>query len=370
MIIAVLTGMSGSERRDMVAGLVPYAQQHGYGVTCIDLWEEMQAVDPNAAEATILNIADAHRARIVQEAFRRVEAQIVRLEQNHSGDDWAVIVVTHATFFWNSSYLEAFPDKLLSSLHPEVLFTVEPNVLDAFHNLRSDSHRRFDQISISDILYWRDRETEETVRWARGLRIPHFLVSRNEPEEILSHLLFQRHRKRIYASYPMSHVTEEERNASQGLIQGLRRKGYVVFDPGALEDLGQINSLLEQRRIGQGILSQFSDSEVMHLLRAAGDHTVKRDYQLIDQSDLVVVYYPSIPLFGSPSSSEFSSAGPYIPLSAGVICEMVHGHTAGKRVYAVWLPETEPSPFFTYHAHRIARSSQELLEMVTQLDPP
>ena len=370
MITAVLTGMSGSERREVVAELTPFAQAQGCGVTFIDLWEEMQAADPATTEATILNIADAHRARIVQEAFRRVQDRLAELRRSHPGDDWAVIVGTHATFFWNSSYLEAFPDTLLAQLQPEVLFTVEHNALDAFRNLRADPYRRFDQISLSDILYWRDRETEETARWARGLRLPHFLVSRIEPVELLFRLLFQRRRKRVYASYPMSHVTEQERGAAQGLIQGLRRLGYVVFDPGALEDLGQIGELVDQRQEGKGVLVDFSEAEVAHLLRTAGDHTVKRDYQLIDQSDLVVVYYPSVPSLGVEGSPGQPSAGAHIPLSAGVICEMVHGHSAGKRVYAVWLPPAEPSPFFTYHVHRTARSIPELLELVAQLDPP
>ena len=61
------------------------------------------------------------------------------------------------------------------------------------------------------------------------------------------------------------------------------------------------------------------------------DQTVARDYKLIKQSDFVVVYYPTT------------------VLSAGVISEMIYAVANGKQVFAVWLPPTEPSPFFSYY---------------------
>ena len=74
----------------------------------------------------------------------------------------------------------------------------------------------------------------------------------------------------------------------------------------------------------------------------------------IQQSDLVVVYYPKV----AHTEAE-TGGGFYIPLSAGVICEMVHGHRKGKRVYQVWLPESDPSPFFTFHCKEWFRGTAE-----------
>ena len=59
------------------------------------------------------------------------------------------------------------------------------------------------------------------------------------------------------------------------------------------------------------------------------DQIVERDYKLIAQSDVVVVYY-DVP----------------VP-SPGVISEMKFALESGKRVYGVWLPPNEPSVFFT-----------------------
>jgi adenylate kinase len=371
MITVVLTGMTGGERRNAVDQLARFAQTQGRNVAFIDVWHEMQAAAASPiSEATVLNIAEAYRSRILQEAFANVQRKLEELRRAHPGRDGAVIVGTHATFFWSSSYLEGFSETLLTQLQPEALFTVEHNVVDTFNNLRRDIHHRFDQVTLFDVLHWRDRETEETARWARSLRVPHYLVSRSEPVEGFFTLLFERHRKKVYASYPMSYVTDLQRRAAEGLVHDMRAKGYVVFNPGALEDIEQVGSLLDQRQRRSGPLASFSDGEVANLLRAVGNHTVKRDFRLIDQSDLVVVYYPSVRYQRFDTQSQQVSADTYIPLSAGVICEIVHGHASGKRVYAVWLPKYTPSPFFTYHVFRIASTKRQLLKLMAQLEPP
>ena len=92
------------------------------------------------------------------------------------------------------------------------------------------------------------------------------------------------------------------------------------------------------------------------------DQTVKIDYLLIDQSDMVVVRYPEEKLPGYENRSD----GLYIPLSVGVICEMVHGHYSGKRIYALWLPEKEPSPFFSYYCKKYFRQEKELTQYLNE----
>jgi adenylate kinase len=84
----------------------------------------------------------------------------------------------------------------------------------------------------------------------------------------------------------------------------------------------------------------FSERELQHI----ADQIVARDYKLICQSDLVVVFYDiAVP-------------------SPGVVSEMNYALHSGKRVYGVWLPETEPSPFFTRYCTRSFRSADELFE--------
>ena len=84
------------------------------------------------------------------------------------------------------------------------------------------------------------------------------------------------------------------------------------------------------RRPGQPV-GPFDERDLRHI----ADQIVFRDYKLIAQSDMVVVFYDAL-----------------VP-SPGVISEMNYALQTGKRVYGVWLPASEPSPFFTRYCTRV-----------------
>ena len=76
------------------------------------------------------------------------------------------------------------------------------------------------------------------------------------------------------------------------------------------------------------------------------DQIVERDYKLIGQSEVVVVYY-DVP----------------VPLP-GVISEMKFALENGKRVYGVWLPNNEPSVFFTRYCSLWFRTPEALFRQL------
>jgi adenylate kinase len=174
-------------------------------------------------------------------------------------------------------------------------------------------------------------------------------------------VLFEPESKKIYASYPMSHVSKRQRDAASELISELRREGYVVFDPGSVDDAGYTDRLANQVMSDRQAATTYSREQIQGLVEGVGDQTVKLDYLLIDQSDLVVVYYPSITYERYVKERGKVIASIYVPLSAGVICEMVHGYYGGKKVYAVWLPGGAPSPFFRYHCQKVFKSKNQLV---------
>jgi len=61
---------------------------------------------------------------------------------------------------------------------------------------------------------------------------------------------------------------------------------------------------------------------------------VVRDLRLIDQSEMNVVFYPTS------------------QMSFGVLSEMIHAHTTGKKVYVIY-PFSTLSPFLEYNATRV-----------------
>ena len=108
---------------------------------------------------------------------------------------------------------------------------------------------------------------------------------------------------------------------------------------------------------------------MVRIARIAGDHTVDLDYRIIEQSDMVVVRYPSVQYSKYIVEKDVALPAIYVPLSAGVICEMVKGYRDGKKVLAAWLPKVEPSPFFRYHCFQLFASEQDLVDYLTQKEP-
>ena len=71
-------------------------------------------------------------------------------------------------------------------------------------------------------------------------------------------------------------------------------------------------------------------------------------FKLIDQSDMIVSYIPSLPS-GRPA------------ISSGVERELHHAFENTKEVFVIWRPEHEPSPFVTETATAIFDSIEALL---------
>jgi adenylate kinase len=183
---------------------------------------------------------------------------------------------------------------------------------------------------------------------ARMQRKPQFLVGRSASVETLYRLMFESGRRKVYLSYPMAHV---EPGAERGLEAFRRRleEEMIVFDPADVNDFvvergnaalpsDGSSQLADARDEGVAASANLSERELRHV----ADQIVFRDYKLIAQSDLVVVFY-DIP----------------VP-SPGVVSEMNYALHSGKRVYGVWLPPTEPSPFFTRYCTQCFRSEADL----------
>lgn len=368
----ICTGITGSNRIGCLEATKAYAQAHGQDLRIINAWQVAKEVSKEPIDGgTILNRPEAFRQQLFEEVYQEISRQLDEVQVSEKPNNKQfVAIATHTTFFWRSTYLEAFPEHLLITLKPDLFVTIIHNIKDIKNNLDHDPYYRFEDITLTDILHWRDHEVTNTSRWARNFRKRHFRIAHNEPPETLYGVIFKPETKKIYASYPMSHVSKRQKNAARELIIELRREGYVVFDPGSVDDAGYVDQLATQRMRDRQVASTHFEEELRSLADDVGDQTVKLDYLLIDQSDMVVVYYPSITYEKYIKEQGKVVASMYVPLSAGVICEMVHGYHGGQRVYPVWLPREAPSPFFRYHCQRIFNSKKQLMHYMKRYHHP
>jgi len=364
MKCVVCTGTTGSERRQFLEELRKFKATMGK-LVILDPWLRTKELHQDVDEATILNVSEEDRFNYFRPAYKTIANELEELRKKNI--DVVTAVPMHSAFYWKSVFVDAVKDEYINWMSPDLFVTVIHNVRDVKANMEKDIHLRYPDITLSDIMHWRRREIQDTGRWAARFGKQHVVIARNEPVESLYGVLFTR-KKRVYFSYPMSHVTEEEMARAAALINRLRELGYVVFDPGTIDDAKYMSQLHKQTtKEGNGSLPS---QEMIRVANMVGEHTVDLDYRLVEQSDLVVVRYPSVKYEKYFTEKDSLVPGVYVPLSAGVICEMVKGYQKGKKVYAVWLPQTEPSPFFKYHCREVFHTEKDLLDYLVQKEPP
>ena len=371
MRTVICTGTSGSERMAALKEVAGYGSGVKEPIEVMDTWEVIREVASEAVdEATILNWPEEKRNLLLEHAYREVAKRLGAIEQaEHKGSERTVVVATHAVFYWRSTYMEAFPKQVLSALSADCFVTIVHNIRDVKRNLDSDPQGRFKGISLTDVLHWRDREMSDTTQWASSFKKDHVVVPRSELASLYAVVVTPRAR-RIYLSYPMSYVSRTQMERAAALAEQLREEGYVVFDPGSIDDAQFVGSLGREMEAGEGEGAEYSADELANLAADVGDHTAKMDYVLIKQSHCVVIRYPSVRYRRYMRESGTVVPAMYVPLSAGVVCEMVHGDREGKRVYALWLAKgIEPSPFFRYHCRDIFRTKSELLSHMRKYEP-
>lgn len=295
--------------------------------------------------------------------------------------DLCTILATHACFWWKSHlipgldthYLKLLfdetrrrmppPDervvqetlpglRLAPPVRPQGIFYV--TIMDSIYQI----HRRLEateqwrgRLNPGEIIAWQEQEVFLSKMFAAYERVPHYLIAHDEPVWTLFDLICFK-RPRIYLGYP---ITNLRREGQSRLIEMARefgqrlRRHFVVFDPLAVKDEEAVGFA---RMSDQEFEQQFSAEQRAEILGWAGSlerlrewgaaldertrlhlgrATVVRDLRLIDQSEMNVVFYPTS------------------QMSFGVLSEMIHAHTTGKKVYIVY-PFKSISPFLEFYA--------------------
>ena len=239
MKCAICTGITGSERRQYLQELKDFARESGK-LHVTDPWLKTKELHSDIDEATILNATDEDRLGYFEEAYRDI-ANIIEDLRKRSKDSVAVVPM-HSVFYWKSLFKDAVKDEFVEWLSPDLFITIVHTMKATKANLDKDPHGRFPGITFPEILHWRQREMQETKRWADTAKKQHIVIARNEPIETLYGVLFT-DKKRIYFSYPMSYVAAGQMNKAKNLIFKLRDMGYIVFDPGSIDDAKYVGAL-------------------------------------------------------------------------------------------------------------------------------
>jgi adenylate kinase len=347
----VVTGPVGVEKKPYLEGLATLARQNGHAVRLFNVGDMMYAEAPDVAAGRILDLPLGRLNSLRRLVFKEIVA--------HVDCNDTVIVNTHASFRWKHGLFPAFDHDQMLQLDADLYITLVDNV-DAMHERLQRDHAAHH--SLKDVVVWREEEILATEVLASAVR-GHgcFYIgsrgTRNDTADATYRLIFEPDRKKVYASFPMTHVSDLPQ--TQARIDGFRSllaKHFTTFDPGDIDEKRLLIAASNASSRGESSVDievngrkvNYAVDEIFRVAKDIDAQIYARDFKLIDQSDMIVSFIPAMP-DGRPA------------LSSGVERELQHAHEVTKQVFVLWEPEAEPSPFITETATRVFRSTEELL---------
>jgi hypothetical protein len=217
--------------------------------------------------------------------------------------------------------------------------------------------------TLKDIMVWREEEllaTEILANITRGYG--HFyMISRGRDiptTQTIYRLMFEPQRKKVYLSFPMSHVMDMPGTLAE--IERFKKainEHFICFDPADVDEFLLYTAAEKAQQEGRATVEVQAGGGVVTLKTAdvvqiAGDimgQIYARDFKMIDQSEMIISLVPELP-GGKPA------------LSSGVERELHHAFEGGKEVYVVWACRAMPSPFITETATRVFKNTDEAVE--------
>lgn len=349
---AIVTGQVGLGKKPFLEQVVAHAKANNHEVRLFNVGEMMCAEAPDVVPRRILDLPRQRLTTLRRSVFKDILAVAA------TGVD--LIVNTHATFRWKHGLFHAFDHHQIRQLDPDLFITLVDNV-DAAHE-RLEREHDLDH-TLKDILVWREEEIVVTETMAEAVAgYGHaYVLSRSNPRinaKAMYRLMFEPNRKRVYPSFPMTHVFDLPNVLAEiDLFRDALADHFITFDPADVDEKRLLHKARQATLRGDQTVEIEANGRTISLTAAAITDIAQdidaqiyaRDFKLIDQSDMIVSYIPALKS-GKPA------------LSSGVERELQHAFESTKEVYVVWRPESEPSPFITETATKVFASLTEAFD--------
>ena len=355
---ALVTGQVGMDKKPYLERTCDLAGQQGESIAMYHVGDMMYKEGPDVRKGRILDLPISRLNALRRSAFKDIIAEAP--EQKN------ILVNTHATFRWRHGLFSAFDYDQIEKLAINIFVCLVDNIESVHHRLHADHDI---EATLKDCMVWREEEILATELMAKAVPGGQFyIVSRGRHDETirtLFRLVCRPDMKKVYPSFPMSHVVDMPEVLAE--IDAFRAKlaeNFITFDPGDVDEkllLDRAIAAAHEGKIG-GFLEvtphTFGGSQstnepiqvrVREVLDIEGDidgQIYMRDFKLIDQADMIVSYVPELP-GGMPG------------LSSGVERELQHAFEHTKEVYVVWKSAKAPSPFITEPATKVFGSVEE-----------
>ncbi|HOQ62498.1 MAG TPA: AAA family ATPase [Clostridia bacterium] len=314
----IVSGISGSGRREL---LQEVAEASDNRVAIYDVGERMlQIAADNNLSVNNDKILDIDNMALTLLRAKAVQSILNEIEKNSNAE--VHLVGIHAVFPWRGRIIPGISFEDIASLKPSGVICVVDDVKRILgFNKKNIKWQTLDEFNTQ---YWMMIEEYVSKLLSEFTKKPFFVVARQHETQNLLHLLLGKEKKRIYLSYPITAIKKTDPNFLIKLEKEVLPRLYemfVVFNPLDIKDLESLPS--EDETI-------LLNSDANQLKK---ERTVERDYDFIDQSDAIVVFYKTD------------------KHSPGVAAEIEYAHRNSKDVFMLY--PFSRSPFLERAADEI-----------------
>jgi adenylate kinase len=342
-MIVVVTGMVGVDKKSYLEKVCQFADERGKEVVLCNVGEAMYAEAPDIPPGKILDIPMKRLSSLRRSVFTDIITKAKKAPN--------LIVNTHATFRWRHGLFPAVDFDQMRQLNTDMYVCLIDGVT-ALHKRLIDEHAV--EHSLKDLIVWREEEIIGTEMLRKGINetTSFYCLARGmkaETTETFYGLLFDSQIKKAYVSFPMTAVGDME-NVKKEIdeFRRLMKQQFICFDPGDLEESYLPQKAQRANREGLDYVEvtalgrkvRLDLQEVRQIERDINSQTYARDFMLIDQSDMIISFVPSL--------DDGRAA-----ISSGVERELQHAHEAAKEVYVIWTAKQSPSVFITQTATKV-----------------
>ena len=349
---AIFTGQVGVEKKPYLDQVQSHARQNGHDLKVFHVGDMMYDEAPEVPAGRILNLPINRLNSLRRAVFK----EILREAEKHEH----VIVNTHATFRWHHGLFSAFDYDQIQALDPDLYLTLLDNAESVHQRLTRDHDIGH---TLKDVMVWREEELLATEILA-NIHQGHghfFMISRgraNLTAETVYRVMFEPWRKKVYPSFPMTHVMDlPDTLAEIERFKAALYEHFICFDPADVDEFVLHTTAVKAMQDGQDFVEveaadgpvRLKTADVAQISSDIMGQIYARDFKMVDQSDMIVSLVPELPN-GKPG------------LSSGVERELHHAFEGGKEVYVVWACKGTPSPFITETANKVFNGVDEAIE--------
>ena len=336
-MIVVVTGMVGVDKKSYLQKVCQFAANKNKEVLLCNVGEMMYAEAPDIPSGKILDISIKRLSSLRRSVFKDIIAKAKKAPN--------LIVNTHATFRWRHGLFPAVDFDQMRQLNADMYICLIDGVI-ALHSRLLDEHSI--EHSLKDLIVWREEEIIGTEMLCKGVNesVPFYCLARGAEEptiETFYNLVFDRSCKKAYLSFPMTHVADMKNIREEiNEFRRLMKQFFICFDPADLEEsylplyahkaAEQGSYFVEASALGRKV--RLDLAQVQQIERDINSQIYARDFMLIDQSDMIISFIPTLP--------DGRAA-----VSSGVERELQHAHEAAKQVFVIWTAKQNPSVFVT-----------------------